>query len=146
MRVESLHIYPVKGLRGIDLQEAAVETRGLSHDRRWMVVDEAGKFLTQRECPAFATIDARIGTDGMLLLTHNGKTTAATPTAQGLPVQVWKSAVEAFPADEAANAWLPDIIGRPARLVFQGASRARHRPITACPATTSASPTDTPCW
>lgn len=120
MKVESLHVYPVKGLRGIALQEAAVETRGLSHDRRWMVTDEAGKFLTQRECAALATIGAETSPDGSLSLSHGGNTITARATGQRLPVTVWKSAVEAFPADDAANAWISAVIGRAARLVFQG--------------------------
>ena len=46
MRISSLHIYPVKSGRGIDLETSAVEARGLVGDRRWMIVDEHGIFIT----------------------------------------------------------------------------------------------------
>ena len=46
-----LHVYPVKSLGGIGLAQSDVCARGLRHDRRWMVVDPDGRFLTQREFP-----------------------------------------------------------------------------------------------
>ena len=52
----ALHVYPVKGLKGIELKEARATERGLEHDRRFMVVDDEGVFLTQRDHPAMATI------------------------------------------------------------------------------------------
>ncbi|MCC6411830.1 MAG: MOSC N-terminal beta barrel domain-containing protein, partial [Saprospiraceae bacterium] len=45
--LSSLHIYPVKSLGGIALEEATVEIRGLKYDRRWMLVDEEGMFVSQ---------------------------------------------------------------------------------------------------
>ena len=58
MRVtlSALNIYPVKGLKGIALKEARCTQRGLEHDRRWMVVDAEGRFLSQREQPKMATV------------------------------------------------------------------------------------------
>ena len=40
MQLSEINIYPVKSLKGISLNEAMVEDRGLRHDRRWMLVDE----------------------------------------------------------------------------------------------------------
>ena len=54
--ISSLHVYPVKGLKGIDLAEARATERGLEHDRRWMVIDPQGEFLTQRSRPRMATV------------------------------------------------------------------------------------------
>lgn len=52
--VEHLFIYPIKSLPGIEVGEAEISSRGLAYDRRFMLVDEAGKFLTQRELPGLA--------------------------------------------------------------------------------------------
>ena len=48
----SLHIYPVKGCRAVDLDQAAVEPWGLAGDRRWLIVDPDCQFMTQRKHPA----------------------------------------------------------------------------------------------
>lgn len=121
MRIESLHIYPVKGLQGCDVKKAAVESRGLSHDRRWMIVDAQGKFLTQRECPVFAMIKAEITNNGLRLSCGGNVLDVAMPAAPAISVQVWKSGVTAFPAASEVNAWISAIAGRACRLVFQGA-------------------------
>ncbi len=52
----SLHIYPLKGCRGIDLSQSAVEPWGLAGHRRWLVVDPGFRFLSQREQPALARV------------------------------------------------------------------------------------------
>src|SRR6476659_3727537 len=54
--VRSLHIYPVKGLKGIEVGEARCTDRGFEHDRRFMVVTPEGMFLTQRSHRRMATI------------------------------------------------------------------------------------------
>ena len=56
MILSELNIYPIKSCRGISLAEAIVEERGLQFDRRWMLVDENNRFLTQREFVLMATI------------------------------------------------------------------------------------------
>ena len=55
----SVHIYPLKGCRAVDLDEAVVEPWGLAGDRRWLLVDADGQFLTQREHPALARLGLR---------------------------------------------------------------------------------------
>ncbi len=129
LKVASLHIYPIKGIHAVNLQEAAVEKRGLLHDRRWMVVDATGKFITQRENPKLATLSADITAAGLLLKTAQAAITAKTPDTQGqtLPVRVWKTEVDAYPAAADVNAWLSDYLGSPVTLVFQGEA---HRAIS----------------
>jgi uncharacterized protein YcbX len=67
LNLSSLHIYPVKGLKGIDVSSARCTDRGLEHDRRWMLVDGENEFLTQREHPKMATVWTEIA-DGALHL------------------------------------------------------------------------------
>jgi uncharacterized protein YcbX len=64
-KVTSLVVYPVKGCAGTALAEARLLERGLEHDRRWMVVDRHGRFVTQRELPALARVRPSLG-DGRL--------------------------------------------------------------------------------
>src|ERR1700734_2586659 len=52
----SVHIYPMKGCRAVDLDEAVVEPWGLAGDRRWMLVDADCQFASQRKHPALARV------------------------------------------------------------------------------------------
>ncbi len=54
MKLTQLSIYPIKSLGGIRLEASEIELRGLRHDRRWMLVDDENRFMTQREIPAMA--------------------------------------------------------------------------------------------
>src|SRR5258708_3311956 len=47
--LSSIHIYPLKSCAPLERDAAHVETRGLAHDRRWMVIDAENKFITGRE-------------------------------------------------------------------------------------------------
>src|SRR5262245_17891076 len=71
-RIVSLHVYPVKSCRGVDLDAASVTRTGVAHDREWMITSPAGRFLTQREEPRLALIVPRLASD------------APTPTAPDL--------------------------------------------------------------
>ncbi len=128
----SLHFYPVKGCRGIDIASAAVAVTGLAHDgvgdREWMLVDRDGRFVTQREHPRLALV--QVGIDGgTLTLTAPGATplrvTPPSPDIPGREVVVWRSYVLGRDAGDAAAALLSTWLGFPVRLVRFDRSRAR---------------------
>ena len=56
MRLTGLHIYPIKSARGIALGDSVVDGFGLLYDRRWMVVNPSGEFLSQRTHPRLALV------------------------------------------------------------------------------------------
>ena len=61
MRILSeLWIYPIKSIGGIALTEATAQPRGLQYDRRWMLTDETGRFMSQREIPGMALLGTAI--------------------------------------------------------------------------------------
>ncbi|WP_428392607.1 MOSC domain-containing protein [Lichenicoccus sp.] len=127
MHLSGLFIYPVKGLRGIMLDEAAMEFCGLQDDRRWMLVDEDGRFLSQRRLPAMARLDARIDADGLTLRHGEATLHVARPSAGGprSDVSIWRSRLSAARAGAAADAWLTAQLGRPCRLVALDDAHAR---------------------
>ena len=47
--VSALAMYPVKSLGGFAVDSLPLEARGPVGDRRWMLVDAGGRFLSQRE-------------------------------------------------------------------------------------------------
>lgn len=128
MRVASLHIYPVKGVRAVDCAQATVAARGLKGDRRWVIADPTGGFFSQRNCPALAQIKAVVTDDCGLTLEHNGKVLEVTAPSgrQRNEVTVWNDVIDAADAGDAAARWLSDIAGRDARLYFMDKTAVRN--------------------
>jgi uncharacterized protein YcbX len=120
MQVTELNIYPVKSTRRIALQESPVLPRGLPWDRRWMLVDEAGNFITARQQPVLATVQTTVG-DETLSITAEGYETLQLPLQPGqsetTPVTVWKDSLDAVLAGNQADAWFSDFLGLSCRLV-----------------------------
>ena len=121
VQLTDLWRYPVKSCRGEQLTQATVEPWGLAGDRRWMVVDEAGDPLTAREHPRMLLVEPRLNGPGSITFSapdEAGLTVEVAADAELVPVQVWESGLLASPAGEKAAAWLSEVIGRPARLVY----------------------------
>ncbi len=128
MRIGALRLYPVKGARGLDLDACEIDSAGPVGDRRWMIVDEAGCFVSQREFPPLALLDVRPDADGLHLSLpgeNGGERFVATPDGGArLAVRIWRDDVEAALASDADNAALSRWFGRSLRLVrFDAASR-----------------------
>lgn len=125
--VAGINIYPVKSCRGIAVTHARVAARGLEFDqaplcagdREWMIVDDDGRFITQREVPRLALVEVTLD-DGALRLSLHGGTAieVATATSAGVrDVVVWGSTVPAHDAGAEVAAWLAAALGVSARLV-----------------------------
>ncbi|OWV67749.1 molybdenum cofactor sulfurase [Rhizobium sp. R339] len=120
MRVSDLFIYPLKSARGIALPAAEIDAYGLPGDRRAMIADAQGHFITQRELPGLARIDVR-SESGAFRLLMQGRQEIAVPPPQPdsrMDVTVWKSTVSAAVADPESNRQLSEWLGREVRLVF----------------------------
>ncbi|WP_137929089.1 MOSC domain-containing protein [Mesorhizobium comanense] len=121
MKVVEIYRYPVKSLRGHAVPSAEIETMGMEGDRRWMVVDKDGQFLTIRQIPAMTTIDVEhLGTGIVLKHAKHGSHIVEAPGrgAALRNVKIWKDIVAARAADPAAGAYLSAILGRPVDLVY----------------------------
>ena len=120
MNLDALFIYPVKGLRGIQVQEAVVEPWGLQGDRRWMLVDSGGRYLTQRDLPGMARLAAAPDGAG-ITLSAAGMAPLHVPSPRApVEVLVWRDQVQAQEAGPDATAWLTRALGQPCRLVHMG--------------------------
>ena len=122
MHVVSLHIHPVKSLGGMPVKSSDIDRFGLRWDRRWMVVDEAGKFLTQRQLPAMALIRVSLDQGRVTLTAAQGEAMVFDVVdfveSPLIRVQVWRDQCEARLGSEAINVWLSRVLGRDCRLVF----------------------------
>lgn len=119
MRIASLHVYPVKSCGAVDLGEARLDALGLDGDRRYAVVDAAGRALTQRGFAPMASIRPR-RRSGALALDLGGLAEIKVPDdGFGEPCEaaVWGHRVPAHAAAEPVNRPLSDFLGTAARLV-----------------------------
>ncbi len=121
MHLASIHIYPLKAARAVDLEESFVEPCGLAGDRRWLLVDEEGRFVSQREEPSLARVVVSCGPGG-IRVSADGRTglVIAEPPAGAalLKVRVWSSVLLAATAGPEPDAWFSAYLGRTARLVY----------------------------
>ena len=118
-RISGLHIYPVKGCRGIALDAARLTSNGLAYDRHWMVVHPDGRFVTQREFPRLALVETALR-DGSLTLSAPGiAPVEVKDTLEGvrMDVQVWGDRCIGIDTGDAAAALFSRHLGRPVRLV-----------------------------
>ena len=119
--MSGIRVYPIKSAAGITLDEAVIEEPGFRYDRRWMLVDENGVFLSQREAPRLALIRVAI-TDDALVVDAPGMPTLQVPL-QPEPVDtvstvVWHDVVESLPVGEEASRWFREFLGIPCSLVY----------------------------
>ena len=128
MVVAEIHVFPVKGLAGMLLQSAQVEPWGLQHDRRWLVVDSTGRFLTQRVAPQMAVIQTD-ASEKNLWLSHpdHGCIDVGVPGADAprMRVTVWRSTLDAVVAEDAASAWVSSVLGQRCSLVHMHDTASR---------------------
>lgn len=118
--IRSLHVYPVKGCRGIDLESSRVMTEGLRYDREWMVVDPNGRFLTQREVPGMARIGTRLDGEFLTLsMLGQGSTQVPLRYRDGpiKKVVCWRFTTEALDCGDDAADFLSSCMGTVVRLV-----------------------------
>jgi uncharacterized protein YcbX len=132
IRVVSLHCYPVKACRGIELQHAVLGPRGFDGDREWMIVDASGRFLTQRTHPQLARVQTALS-ERQLVLSVAGQGSVAVPRhvtpgrESARQVRVWNDDVEAQSCGPEAAAWLSRFLSVPVELV-QATAATRREP------------------
>lgn len=128
VHVASLRLYPVKSTSGTQVPSLAIEPRGPRDDRRWLIVDAVGRFLTARKYPQLVLVRAE-PLPGALRLSAPGfdTLTVPVPPADGERVRtiIWDDTVEALAIHPDADAWLSALLERPVRLVHMDAATRR---------------------
>ena len=117
--VTALYVYPVKSMKGIALSSAVLTSKGLQHDRSWMVVAPDGRFVTQRNEPRLGLVHTRLEAQGVVLeLDGHGSVTLPyeAVAGDGISTQVWGDACETVDQGPAVSEWLTRAIGSPVTL------------------------------
>jgi len=65
--IQALYQFPIKGGAGNRLSQSVITEVGLQYDRQWLFVDEAGRFVTQRQIPHLVWVDAQASHNGLIL-------------------------------------------------------------------------------
>lgn len=123
--VSALHLYPLKSAGGINRNLLPLDARGPVADRRWMLVDGRGRFITMRKFPKMIQIDIGLH-DGTLVVNAPGMSELQIPTPsfaqqQGLTkksVIIWHDEVAAVDIGEAAAGWFSAYLGVSCYLVY----------------------------
>lgn len=123
----AIHVFPIKSCAAWIRDEAEVEPRGLAGDRRWMVADVNGRFLTARQHPRLTLVNARDDGDALVLSVPGMPSLRLAPPQSEARIEttVWKNTVQAQVADAAADAWISAFLGLPARFVHMDAACVR---------------------
>jgi len=123
LRLTEIWIYPIKSLGGIRLKEAKVFEKGLEFDRRWMLVDENGVFMTQRDNPTMALFKLKIEKEELKIVYSPQSIVHSISLHQSnfeneLKVTIWDDTVTACEVSEESSAWFSTILNLKCRLVY----------------------------
>jgi len=128
--LSEINIYPIKSLGGISLQSSEVEERGLKHDRRWMLVIDENKFITQREFPQMALLQVSLAEDGMIV-NHKQKDSGKISVpfnydfTETKEVIIWEDVCEGSFYNKEIDDWFSEALGINCRLVYMPGSSER---------------------
>ncbi|TWX52992.1 YcbX family protein [Colwellia hornerae] len=121
--LQSLHIYPIKSAAGISLSTSWVDDLGLSLDRRFVITDDSGQFITARTEPTLCLIKVNLSAQGLIL------TAPDMPALQVLyqelspiykKVTVWQDDIQAQYGHQNFDLWFSQYLKKPCQLVYFG--------------------------
>lgn len=121
--ISRLLLYPVKGCRGVALRSVRLASTGLEFDgigdREWVIVDDHGEFLSQRELPRMALVETSLA-GSCLRLSAPGMLKLEVPFASEgdvVRIRVWDDEIDAVTQGDVADRWFTDFLGRRVRLM-----------------------------
>ncbi|MFA6083088.1 MOSC domain-containing protein [Mucilaginibacter sp.] len=122
LQINQLYIYPIKSLGGIALNSSRLTDRGLEHDRRWMLIDENNRFLSQRENAQMALFKPGLQSDA-IKVTYSADNSFIhipfTPLKQDIvQVTIWDDTCTGQYVSDEVDAWFTQKLGINCRLVY----------------------------
>lgn len=123
MRLSQIWVYPVKSLAGFSADSWSLSGRGLVDDRRWMLVDGSGHFLSQRALPSMSQLQAFLPSDGLGIRDRSGAEWilegVQARTGRECIVQIWDDQVAAVQIEAPGlTDWLRTRLGHAVELVY----------------------------
>ncbi|ARU06718.1 hypothetical protein CCO03_07395 [Comamonas serinivorans] len=123
--LHEIWVHPIKSCAGIAVPQARLLATGLQWDRHWMLVDSAGRFVTQRTHPRMAWLDPALSDTALTVTARHAPELGAVSVALDAPeaalarraVQVWKSQLPACDEGDEVATWFSAALGTAVRLV-----------------------------
>lgn len=141
MIIKQLVVYPIKGLGGIEVSSAMALERGFEHDRRYMLVDKDGLFLSQRTIKEMAMFKCQIN-GNYLDISYLGENLRLDLSQEdGLPLdaKVWNHEVNAIEVSQIAHEWFSDLLKKDCKLVKMNKETRRKKSLIKAPQSTQLS-------
>lgn len=122
LTLSEIFIYPIKSLGGISVKSSFAGERGLRYDRRYLLVDESGTFLTQRENPQFALLKLFFAETGFNVLDLKSNEQIFIPfefeSGKNIKVKIWDDLSRAVMLPEEINSWFTKVLKLSCSLVY----------------------------
>lgn len=128
MHIQELYVYPIKGAKGIALTEAEVTRHGFRYDRCMVIVDESGRFISQRSHAKLALLEVALQGEQCLLSWQRSQLSInlrEDPSRAKAPIEVWSDKLEAYDLGREAKDFLGMIFGQNLRLCLAIPEQAR---------------------
>ncbi len=128
-KVSDIIIYPIKSLSGISLPKVEVTSIGLENDRKWMLIDENGQFMSQREYPQLATFKTTLS-EGHLIVSHQNaqiQFKLDTHTEEVKKVSVWNSQLKTHLVSNEVSEWFSNHLNAKVDLVLMTEISKRYK-------------------
>ncbi|MEO5582354.1 MAG: MOSC N-terminal beta barrel domain-containing protein [Saprospiraceae bacterium] len=127
LTVTQLFIYPIKSFGGISLTQSNVEPRGLQYDRRWMLIDSTGRFISQRENAILALFRIKLFEDKLEIHLFNDPihritipffNTNELVKQPRIKVTIWDDVCDAVQYPDSINQWFSHRLDQQCSLVY----------------------------
>jgi uncharacterized protein YcbX len=129
--ITNLFIYPVKGLKGIEVDQVIFREAGLQYDRRWMIVDsETNRFISQRTHPFMSLMTCSIDDQKLTIYIENDSVSFDLDLSienEMINVTVWSDTVPAYEVDKSVSYWLGKRLGLDCKLVKISDDKSRRK-------------------
>lgn len=117
--ISELYIYPLKSAASISVTKVSIDAFGFENDRRWMLVDDKGVFLSQRQLPSMCLIKAVVEDKGLKLSVPDESSLFVPVTDDKIQMaEVWGDTCQTYDCGEKAADYLSDFLQVKCRLVY----------------------------
>jgi len=122
LTLTGINIYPVKSLGGISIDSSFAGKRGLNSDRRFLLVDKTGMFLTQRDLPEMALLKLSPAEDGFNITNSRKNESIRIPfapdTTEKTRVKIWDDFCDVLPVSKQLDEWFSEALNIQCSLVY----------------------------
>jgi len=128
-RLQSICIYPIKSTAGINISSSWVDNIGLPFDRRYVVSDNNGQFVTARTCPKLCLIKTNITEIGLVLTAPDMPLLVIehkTKQQHYQPVTVWGDNIQGQRCHANVDQWFSQYLNKPVQLLYFGEQSSRQ--------------------